>query len=167
MPNSCNRIYDDFKIGDNCWFTRRFDAKAFSVFSELSGDQNALHHDKKYAASTSFVHPIVPLHLAALPLSSIVGMMFPGLRALYLNHEIHARRPIPYDVDIIYSARVVGKNDALRSLDLKVISYIGKEVMLDARLLVQVRDDDLAIEVDNGQTNFEDSGMQENNLGNN
>ena len=138
MPNSCNRIYDDFEIGDNCWFTRRFDAKAFSVFSELSGDQNALHHDKKYAASTSFIHPIVPLHLAALPLSSIVGMMFPGLRALYLNHEIHARRPIPYDVDIIYSARVVDLHLGV-GLDFfahsgQSVSPVGGKVLSDAHI---------------------------------
>ena len=139
MSEALDRAYEAFAIGDHVWFRRAFDAASFDAFADLSGDRSPLHHDKAYAAQTSFGSPIVPMHLAAAPFSAVVGMMLPGVRALYLSHEMRARLPVPFDTDVTYSARIVAKQDARQALDLSAILFHGDEVLLEGRLLVQVR----------------------------
>lgn len=141
MSPKADRRIDDFAPGDCVSFTRRYDSDDFKAFARLSGDRNPLHHDARYARATRFEKPIVPLHLAAAPLSAVAGMMLPGHRSLYLQSKQRALGPVPYDQDITYSAKVMAKNEAAATLSLRAIAFTGSEVLLEAEMLVQVRDD--------------------------
>lgn len=141
MPRQFDRTYADFAIGDYVSFTRRFGPKDFEAFASLSGDRNPLHHDAAYAAASQFDAPIVPLHLTAAPLSAIAGMMLPGHRSLYLQTKLRALKPARYDQDITYSAKIVAKNDARSTLTLNALAVEGSDVLLEAEMLVQLRDD--------------------------
>lgn len=133
--------YETFCLGDYATFNRTFNNKDFSLFAELSGDRNPLHWDESYSADSQFSRPIVPLHVVAAPLSYVAGMVFPGSRALYLGNETRAIKPVFYGEEITYSARIVGKSDASRTLNVRVIAVRGAEPVLDATLRVQVRND--------------------------
>ncbi|SVD93610.1 uncharacterized protein METZ01_LOCUS446464, partial [marine metagenome] len=100
-----NKDYEDFNIGEIYVFKKTFSQRDFEKFSSLSGDTNPLHHDERYVENTRYKKTIVPLHLAASPLSTIAGVVFPGNRSLYLGHELKALKPIPYDVELTYSAK--------------------------------------------------------------
>jgi short-subunit dehydrogenase/acyl dehydratase/acyl carrier protein len=136
-----DRTYDDFAVGDYVHFQRRFSAADHGKFAALSGDLNPLHHDKAYAANTPFGSPVVPLFLAAAPLSAIAGCMLPGHRSLILSSTLRALAPVPYDTDISYSATVVTMHEANETLALRVIAFREHQVLLDADLLVRVRND--------------------------
>jgi short-subunit dehydrogenase/acyl dehydratase/acyl carrier protein len=131
--------FDEFRIGDHLWFRRRFDAGDFEAFAGLSGDRNRLHHDATYSASAGYGGPIVPLHLAAAPLSAIAGMGLPGEPSLYLGHDIRAVSPVMYGDEIVYSARIVAISPANRVLTLSVIALRGIEVVIEATMRVQAR----------------------------
>ena len=131
--------FDEFRIGDHLWFRRKFDAGDFEAFAGLSGDRNRLHHDATYSASAGYGGPIVPLHLAAAPLSAIAGMGFPGEPSLYLGHDIRAVSPVMYGDEIVYSARIVAISPANRVLTLSVIALRGIEVVIEATMRVQAR----------------------------
>lgn len=139
--SSVDPTYETFRLGDYATFNRTFDEKDFSLFTGLSGDKNPLHWDEVYSAKSQFAHPIVPLHLVAAPLSFVAGMVFPGARALYLGNEIRAIKPVFYGEELTYSARIVRKSDASRTLNIRVIAVRGVEPVLDATLRVQVRND--------------------------
>ena len=141
MLERVDRRYASFARGDYVTFTRRFTAADFKAFEKLSGDSNPLHHDAAYAADTRFKTPIVPIFLAASPLSAIAGTMLPGHRSLILSSSIRALAPVPYDVEITYSAKVISTLDAGAALGLRAIAFHGDHVLIDADLLVQVRDD--------------------------
>ncbi|HUY31355.1 MAG TPA: SDR family NAD(P)-dependent oxidoreductase [Pirellulales bacterium] len=136
-----DRQFDDFSVGDGVSFARRFTSDDFASFSALSGDRNPLHHDAAYAARSQFGRPIVPLQLAAAPLSAVAGMLLPGLRSLVLDSQVRAIEPVDYDVEIIYSAQVVSKHPALRALTIRAIAFVGSRVLIEGRLRVRVRDD--------------------------
>ncbi len=138
---SLDRGYADFFVGDYVYFQRRFGVADHGKFAALSGDLNPLHHDKAYAAKTPFGVPVVPLFLAAAPLSAIAGCMLPGHRSLILSSNLRALAPVPYGTDISYSAKVVATHDANASLALRAIAFHERKVLLDADLLVRVRDD--------------------------
>ena len=141
MLERADRTFASFAAGDYVAFTRRFTAADFKAFEKLSGDSNPLHHDAAYASETRFKKPIVPIFLAASPLSAIAGTMLPGHRSLILSSSLRALAPVPYDTDISYSAKIVSTLDAGATLALRAIAFQGDQVLIDADLLVQVRDD--------------------------
>lgn len=140
MPRT-DRQFEHFSVGDYVTFKRRFSAADFIAFRSLSGDGNPLHHDAAYAGRTRFGQPIVPLHLLALPLSAIAGVMIPGHRAFYLGSGIRALSPALYGEELTYSARVTSAHKAQRTLQISAIAFRGATVILEAELRVQVRDD--------------------------
>ncbi len=141
MLERADRTFTSFAAGDYVTFTRRFTAADFKAFEKLSGDSNPLHHDAAYAADTRYKKPIVPIFLAASPLSAIAGTMLPGHRSLILSSSLRALAPVPYDTDISYSAKIVSTLDAGSTLALRAIAFQSDQVLIDADLLVQVRDD--------------------------
>ena len=145
MSNLNDKRYQDFDIGDYVYFTRKFNAKDHKSFSQLSGDYNPLHFDKEYAKNSKFGEIILPMHLTTMPLSAIAGMMLPGHRSLYLSTNIKSIKPAHYDKDITYSAKIIDKNDPHSLLIIRVLVFDGLDVLLDAHMTVQVRNDVNAI----------------------
>jgi 3-oxoacyl-[acyl-carrier protein] reductase len=136
--------FDALSVGDFVTFSRRFTAADWTSFSALSGDDNPLHWDAAYAAATPYGRPIVPLHLATAPFSAIAGSMIPGRRALYLGCRMQALAPMFFDDETTYSARVTALSAAGRTLTLQAIALRGREILLEAEMRVQVRDEDAA-----------------------
>jgi short-subunit dehydrogenase/acyl dehydratase/acyl carrier protein len=142
MPKKMNKQFADFTVNDYIVFNKTFKIEEdYATFKMLSGDHNPLHHDEKYAQATPFSHPIVPMHLATLPLSRIAGMIFPGHRSLYLSTSINSIQPIHYNKPITYSAKIVAKSDSTQTLTVNTILFSHKTVLLQAEQLINVRDD--------------------------
>jgi len=136
-----NKEFDDFDIGEIYVFKKTFSQSDFEKFSSLSGDTNPLHHDESYAENTSFKQTIVPLHLAASPMSAIAGVVFPGNRSLYLGHELKALKPIPYNVELTYSAKIIDKTQRSQLLTIRTLVFNGGAIFIEAVQRIQVRDD--------------------------
>ena len=141
MSPKQDRKIEDFAVGDYVAFTRRFEPKDYDAFARISADRNPLHHDARYAKASPFGGPIVPLHLAAAPLfggrrhdaagSSLALPAVPaaGARA---NRLWPGQSPTPQ-----------GRREERRRGDarLRSIAFDGSEVLLEADMLVQIRDD--------------------------
>ena len=147
-----DRDYGDFAVGDYVHFSRQFPPQDFAAFAQLSGDRNPLHHDVAYARASGFAGPIVPLQLAAAPLSAVAGMFLPGRRSLVLSSQLRALQPVEYGRPIEYSARIVSKHDAQRTLALQVIAFDGAKIVLEGRMHVRVRAD---AETESGERSLE------------
>jgi len=129
----------DFHVNDTYSFTKLFTDEDFREFSSLSGDRNPLHHDYEYASQTVYEKPIVPLHLVASPLSAIAGMIFPGVRSLYLSHQLKALNPVPYNLELTYSAKIVAIDQSNQILTIRTIIFNDRLVFVEAEQKVQVR----------------------------
>ncbi|MBF0249333.1 MAG: SDR family NAD(P)-dependent oxidoreductase [Alphaproteobacteria bacterium] len=144
MAKSQQRRFADFQVGDYAIFTQKFTRADFKAFAKLSGDQNPLHGDDRYAAQSKFKRPIVPVHMSMSPLSMIAGMLMPGRPSLYLGHEVRALKPVFFDEDITYSARIAVIQEAERILQIEVIAFRREkpEVVLQASMRVQSREEE-------------------------
>ena len=131
--------YKDFTIGEICLFKKTFTDKDFDCFSLLSGDTNPLHHDNCYAQQCDFKQKIVPLHLASAPLSAIAGVVFPGNRSLYLGLDLKAINPVPYNVELTYSAKIIEKVDRDKTLIIRTIVFNKEAIYIEAIQHIQVR----------------------------
>ena len=78
----------------NSWaeLTRHFSADDVKLFAKLSGDDNPLHIDEVYAASTPFKRCVVHGMLYSSLIGTIFGASVPG--AVYVNQSFKFRRPV-------------------------------------------------------------------------
>lgn len=72
------------------------------LFAEVSGDNNPLHLDADFAATTVFKKPIIHGALASSIFSKIMGTEFPGFGSVYMKQVSEYKRPM--FVDTVYEA---------------------------------------------------------------
>lgn len=68
-------------------------------FAEVTGDNNPLHLDEKYAATTMFKRPIMHGFLGGSVFSKIFGTLFPGEGTIYMNQTMAFMRPMFVDTE--------------------------------------------------------------------
>jgi acyl dehydratase len=66
-------------------------------FAKVTGDDNPLHLDAEYAATTQFKKPIIHGMLGASVFTKILGTQFPGHGSVYLGQTMEFLRPMFVD----------------------------------------------------------------------
>ena len=140
-PRAAELTYADIEPGQVFEIERSFSLEDLRAFAALSGDFSPLHVDADYAAGTEFGACVVHGILLASLFSQLVGMRIPGKHALYLGQDLTFRRPVRVDEVVRASAKVVGKNDATRTLALAMeIRDAENKVAVAGGAKVKLRD---------------------------
>ena len=140
-PRADELAYDDIEPGQVFEIERSFSQENLSAFAALSGDFSPLHVDAEYAATTEFGACVVHGILLASLFSQLVGMRIPGRHALYLGQDLTFRRPVRVGEAVRAIAKVVGKNDATRTIALAMeIRDAGNKVAVAGGAKVKLRD---------------------------
>lgn len=117
-------IYDEIEIGQSASFQREITIEMEDMFRSISGDENPLHKDDRFANEVSAgKHPshVAFGMLTASMYSTIAGMYLPGKYSLIHSlEEVSFLKPV-YAGDVLtITGEVVDKNDALKLIQLKV-----------------------------------------------
>jgi acyl dehydratase len=91
-------------IGDSAERTRTISDIDIAAFAAASGDENPVHTDAAYAATTRFGRPIAHGMLSASLVSAVLGNDLPGPGSIYLSQTLSFKAPV-YAGDTI-TARV-------------------------------------------------------------
>jgi acyl dehydratase len=67
------------------------------AFAQVSGDNNPIHLDAAYAATTQFGRPIIHGMLGTTVFTKVLGTMFPGPGGIYVKQTIEFKRPMFVD----------------------------------------------------------------------
>src|SRR4028119_2291237 len=76
----------------------QFTQQDVNTFAQLTGDNNPLHLDASYAATTAFRKPIMHGFLGGSIFSKVLGTIFPGEGSLYLKQSMEFVNPMFVDV---------------------------------------------------------------------
>ena len=68
-------------------------------FAELTGDNNPIHLDAEYAATTAFKRPIIHGMLGATVFTKVLGTQFPGFGSIYVKQTLEFLRPMFVETD--------------------------------------------------------------------
>ena len=134
--------FDEIEIGLEKSFQIEILESMLDTFSELSGDVNTLHMEKKYAISQGFEHRVCHGMLLGSFISRLIGMYLPGKHALYFSQNIEFRNPCFIDDKLTIESVVIDKSISTKILKIKSkIINQKNEILLYGEGKVIVRDD--------------------------
>ncbi len=103
------------------------------AFAELSGDQNPVHLDAAFAATTQFKGVI-----AHGMLSAVLGNDLPGSGAVYMGQTLSFRGPVRPGDEVVTVVTVKDVVREKRRVILTTACKVGDKVVLDGEAMVMV-----------------------------
>lgn len=87
------------EVGDAFTYRYHFSQADVQTFADLTGDNNPLHLDADYAATTPFKRPIMHGMLSASVFARVFGRNFGGTGGVHLSQLLEFVRPMYPDTD--------------------------------------------------------------------
>jgi len=112
--------YSDINIGDKETLSHTVTKSDIEKFVELTGDDNRLHIDEKFASKTQFKKPVVHGMLGASFISTLIGTKLPGDGALWFSQTLEFILPVRIGDNLVVAAEVVKKIDKDQIIELNV-----------------------------------------------
>ncbi|MGL4976083.1 MAG: MaoC family dehydratase [Bosea sp. (in: a-proteobacteria)] len=86
--------FEDLSLGQSDSLMRTIMAKDVVLFADVSGDDNPIHLNDDYAASTRFGQRIAHGMFTASLISALLGTRLPGPGAIYLSQTLTFLAPV-------------------------------------------------------------------------
>ena len=87
-------FFEDLSLGQNAEMTRTVGEADIAAFAAVSGDDNPVHLDAAFAATTPFKERIAHGMLSASYISALIGTRLPGPGAIYISQTLAFKRPV-------------------------------------------------------------------------
>ncbi|MEP6951053.1 MAG: SDR family oxidoreductase [Ginsengibacter sp.] len=114
------KTYFEINVGDVESLKHKITKSDIEKFVELTGDDNKLHVDEKFAGTTQFKKPVVHGMLGASFISTIIGTKLPGDGALWFSQTLEFLLPVRIGDELTITAEVIKKNDKDRIIELNI-----------------------------------------------
>lgn len=138
MVNLNERSYDSIELEETFGFEKTISEDDLKKFSDLTGDFNPLHCDDNYAKSQGFQSKVAQGMLISGFFSTLVGMICPGKRNLYLSQDSNFKKPIYPGDSISVKGKVINKIDSIKVLVIKTEIYVKEHLCVEGQAKVKV-----------------------------
>lgn len=88
------RTIQELRVGDAAEVRRAITAETIREFVDATGDDNPLHSDAAFAATTRFGQIIAPGILTGGLISAVIGTQLPGPGTLYISQNFRFLKPV-------------------------------------------------------------------------
>ena len=82
------------QVGDTASMSKKISDEDVRTFAVISGDQNPVHLDDDFAATTIFKNRIAHGALSGALISAVLGMVLPGPGTIYLSQTMNFKAPV-------------------------------------------------------------------------
>jgi len=130
--------YDEIKLGSKYSFSRTITSDDVLEYALLTGDQNPLHVNEKFAKKSQFGKNVVHGMLTASLFSTLIGMCCPGQNSLYLGQTLKFKIPLFYNETVLVSGIVLRKVDALKIIIMSTEITRGNDLIVSGEAQIQV-----------------------------
>lgn len=123
--------FDALKVGDCRQLIKTITDDDIRKFVELTGDDNPLHVDRKFANETSFKDIVVHGMLGASFISTVIGTKLPGPGALWVSQTLDFLLPVRLGDQLTVLCTVLKKHerDRLLELETRIVNQHGQTVL--------------------------------------
>lgn len=133
--------YEDISVGKVFGFSKILTSNDIENYAKMTEDFNPLHCDEEYARSTKFNKRIVHGMLAAGLFSSLLGMICPGKKNLYLSQTLNFKKPIYPGDELNVQGTIIRKIDSIKAIIIRTEISAYKEIALTGEATVQILED--------------------------
>lgn len=136
--DGCGLYFEDLEVGMSDSFAKPITEQDVVTFAEISGDNNPVHLDAEYAATTMFKERIAHGILTASLLSAVLGTKLPGPGCIYLSQTLIFKAPVKLGEEVVATATVKelieGKGRVVIACDCSV----GGKTVLEGEAVMMV-----------------------------
>lgn len=115
--------FNEITLGIKAKFTVQVNEYLVDEFARVSGDNNPLHMDEKYAAKTQFGKRVCHGMLLASFFSRLVGMYVPGKNALYFSQTLNFQTPCFIGDKVTVEGEVIDKSQSTRIITIRTTAF--------------------------------------------
>lgn len=115
-----------------------FSQEQVNDFARITGDDNPLHLDAVYAATTAFRRPIMHGMLSACVFSKVFGTITPGPRSIYLSQSLEFKGALYVDTRYKAVFTVTEKEGKRIGVQTQIVDETG-QVLTDGKAWLRVR----------------------------
>lgn len=106
------------------------------LFAEVTGDDNPLHVDPEYAATTQFGKPVVHgVYVLGLA-SKVLGRDFPGHGAVAVSLSAKFLRPVPVGEEVTIEVKVSEKIERFKHVKIRLYGYVNGKMAVGGEAVV-------------------------------
>ena len=127
---------EDLHVGMRATFSKTITEADIVLFAGISGDNNALHMNEEFAATTHFGGRIAHGFLTASVISAAVANRLPGPGTIYLSQQLNFRAPVRIGQTVHACVSVSAIDHARRRVTLDTVCRVGETVVIDGQALV-------------------------------
>ncbi len=129
---------EDLGIGQTAELQHTVTDADIRAFAAVSGDDNPVHLDEAYAATTPFKTRIAHGMLSAGYISAVLGTRLPGPGAIYLSQTMNFRRPVRIGDEVLTRATVSAIDTERARVTLVTVCEVGGKTVVEGEAVVMV-----------------------------
>jgi len=129
---------EDLSVGQSAELVRTVDEAAIVAFAEVTGDNNPVHLDEGYAATTPFKTRIAHGMLSAGYISAVIGTKLPGPGAIYMSQQLSFRRPVKIGDEVTARATITAIDAEKARITLETVCEVGGKAVMTGEALIMV-----------------------------
>ncbi len=132
MPHT----YESLQVGDGFTWSRVITAEDVQKYADVTGDDNPLHLDAEYAATTPFGKPVVHgMYVLGLA-SKVLGRDFPGHGAVAVSISVKFLRPVPVGEEVTIEVKVFEKIERFKHVKIRLYAYVNGKMVVGGEAVV-------------------------------
>jgi 3-hydroxybutyryl-CoA dehydratase len=130
------KYFEDLTLGMEAELTRTVTDADVRAFAAVSGDDNPVHLDAAYAATTPFKERIAHGMLTASYISALLGVRLPGPGAIYISQTLSFRRPVKLGDEVIARVEITGLDPERARATFACKCSVGGKAVLEGEAVV-------------------------------
>ena len=127
---------EDLSVGQRAESSHVVTADDIEAFAAVSGDNNPLHLDEAYAATTRFGGRIAHGMLSASYVSALIATELPGPGAIYLSQSLKFHRPVRIGDTVTTRVQITAIDEADARVTLATRCLVDGKIALSGDALV-------------------------------
>ena len=129
---------EDLSVGQSSSLTKTVDEKGIEAFAEVTGDNNPVHLDEAYAATTPFKTRIAHGMLSAGYISAVIGTQLPGPGAIYIGQTLRFKRPVKIGDEVTATATITEIDTEKARVTLETVCTVGGKPVVEGEATIMV-----------------------------
>ncbi len=129
---------EDLHVGQSASFAKTVSESDVYTFAGITGDNNPVHINAEFAATTPFKERIVHGMFSAGLISAVLGTRLPGPGAIYIDQSLKFKAPVLIGDTVKATATVTEIDAKRRRITLKTTCTVKDKVVADGAATIMV-----------------------------